>query len=284
MTLALVLAACGSTSATTTPAVSTGIPATDAPATTIEIVPNAVDANRVFFLQDSGGNRVRHGPFLISVYRDLAGATPLDVVEALINGPTEIEADAGISSAIPEVTVRSVTIADGIATVDLDPLFEAGGGSLMMQSRLAQLTFTLTAIEGVDGVLLLLGGSQIGTFSGEGIIIDGPLGRDGFEDLLPGILVETPAWGAPVAHDFTMQGTAAVFEAAFSFDITHEDGTPVLDEQLGQTDNGMGFGSFATEISLASDINGPVILRVWEYSAEDGSIQVERTIPLQVEG
>ncbi len=276
MSIAVILAACGTTATTTT---ASSEPPTTAETTTTTTSAPTVDTDRVFFLQDSGGNRVRQGPFLISVSRDLNGATPKEVVEALVAGPTPDETEAGISSGIPDVTVRSVDISDGVAIVDFDRLFEAGGGTFLMTSRLAQLTFTLTAIDGVEGVQLLLGGEPVEVFSGEGIIIDNPMTRDGFEDLLPGILVETPAWGSTVSTDFVIEGTAAVFEAVFLFDVS-QGGSVVLGEQIGMTDNGVGWGTFSEEVFLSSDLEGDIDLRVWEYSAEDGSVQAERVIRL----
>lgn len=292
LALGLTLAACGGTASTTQPTTAstapptqvstTTTPASTSPSTTKADEPR-FDLDHVFFMQDSGGTDFRLAPFLVSVYRDMGRVTAGEVVEMLMAGPSADEAAAGISSAVPEVPVLAVTIFDGVASVDLDRSFEEGGGTLMMDSRLAQLTWTLTGIEGVESVALLLDGTVVGTFSGEGIILDGPMVRDDFVDLLPGILVEQPAWGAPVSPTFTISGTAAVFEAVFVYTVS-QDGTLLVDETPAMTDNGAGWGVFETGIELPAGTTGPVTLDLWEYSAKDGARQSEREIPLTVSG
>jgi spore germination protein GerM len=282
--LGLTLAACGGTAATTqTTQVPTTVAPTTPPPTTTQAGESRFDLDHVFFMQDSGGTDFRIPPFLVSVYRDLEQVTAAEVVEMLMAGPNSEEQAAGISSAVPEVPVLGVNISDGVASVDLDRTFEAGGGTLMMGSRLAQLTWTLTGLEGVDSVSLLLNGTVVETFSGEGIILDGPMVRDDFVDLLPGILVEHPAWGAPVAPNFTIRGTAAVFEAVFVYTVS-QGGSLLVDETPAMTDNGVGWGVFETEIELPTTTTGSVTLDVWEYSAKDGTPQSERRIPLTVTG
>jgi germination protein M len=291
--LGLTLAACGGTASTTqtteapTPTQTTQVPITAAPTTqspgTTQAGEPRFDVDHVFFMQDTGGTDFRLPPFMVSVYRDMVQMTAAEVVEMLMAGPSPEEEAAGISSAVPEVPVLGVTITDGVASVDLDSSFEAGGGTLMMGSRLAQVTWTLTALDGVESVSLLLDGTLVETFSGEGIILDGPMVREDFVDLLPGILVEQPAWGAPVAPNFTIRGTAAVFEAVFVYTVS-QDGSLLVDETQAMTDNGVGWGVFETEIDLPADTTGSVTLDVWEYSAKDGAPQSERQIPLTVTG
>ncbi len=277
--------------ATTTPAPTTSAPVTTTPpeTTTTTAAPTpppaevAVSVDHLFFMHDSGGNKVRQGPFLISVHRPLGKVSPKALVEALMDGPTSKEEAAGISSAVPDVTVRSVSISRGVATVDLDPAFEKGGGSLLMTSRLAQLTYTLTGVEGVDGVRLRLGGRDVSVFSGEGIIVRNPMTRTDFEMLLPGILVETPGWGADVSRSFRIKGTAAVFEATFLWSVSAA-GSEVVPLTIGMTDNGVGWGKFDVRVDVPSSVSGPVELQVWEASAEDGSDQAVRTVRYVISG
>jgi germination protein M len=285
LALGLTLAACGGAASTTlTAAIEPATePPTTAPTTTEVLDQARFDLDRVFFMQDSGGNDVRMPPFLVSVFRSMDQVTAQEVVEVLMAGPTAEEAASGISSAVPEVPVLGVAISDGVASVDLDSEFASGGGTLMMGSRLAQLTWTLTSLESVEEVRLLLDGTIVETFSGEGIILDGPMVRGDFMDLVPGILVEQPAWGAPVGSTFTLKGTAAVFEAVFVYTVS-QDGIFLTDETPTMTDNGVGWGVFDTEISLPDDVTGDVVLDVWEYSAKDGARQAEREIPLSIIG
>ncbi len=261
---------------------ATNPPATNPP-TTQPQAETTVAVDHLFFVQDSGGNKVRQGPFLISVYRPLGQVTPKALVEALVAGPTAAEESAGISSAIPAVTVRSVTVTDGVATVDLDPAFGQGGGSLLMTSRLAQLVYSLTGAEGIDGVRLQLGGQDISVFSGEGIILGDPMVRSDYEMLLPGILVESPGWGADVARSFKVTGSAAAFEATFLWSLA-AGGSEIIPMTVAMTDNGGGWGHFEIDIDVPSSASGDIDLRVWEASAEDGSDQSVRTVPYRVSG
>jgi germination protein M len=99
---------------------------------------------------------------------------------ALATGPTAAEAADGISSAVPlDTRVLGVSIgSDRIADVDLSREFESGGGTLSMTMRLAQVACTLdnlTELDDIDGVRFALDGRPVEVFSGEGVILDGPV-------------------------------------------------------------------------------------------------------------
>jgi len=97
-----------------------------------------------------------------------AGATPLDAVRQLVAGPTRAERGRGFRTYVPAGTrVRSVTLADGIATVDLTAPFATDMSPDRMLARLAQLVRTLTGLDGTTRVLLLVNGaSTAGMFPG----------------------------------------------------------------------------------------------------------------------
>lgn len=98
-------------------------------------------------------------------------------VKALLAGPTEAEARAGFSTAVPADT-RFLDLAidgDGIARVDLSRQFESGGGSLGLTLRLAQVTCTVDQFPTVKGVRFSLGGEPVSVFSGNGIVLDRPV-------------------------------------------------------------------------------------------------------------
>lgn len=272
---ASVLAAC-TTSTTTSTTIASTVATTPATTTTVP-----AEQITLFFMHDSGGSDFRPGPFLIPVTHLVSGDDPRAIIEDLLGGPTDAEIEVGIDSAIPTGTVlNELTIAGGIATVDLSQEFDDGGGSFSMFSRLAQLTYTLTALDDAEEVHLLLDGVPVEVFSSEGIIIGGSMIREDFEDLLPGIMVEAPAWTQTVPSQFTMSGVAAAFEGAFVYEVIQDDDA-VVAEQPVQTDNGIGYGNFSVVVTVP--VGGDIILRVWEYSAKDGSIINERRIPLQVE-
>jgi hypothetical protein len=236
-----------------------------------------------FFFEDSGGNAARPGPFLVAVHESAEAVVPADALAALLDGPPAVAAEAGITTEIPDDTaVLSLAVgADRVATVELSPEFDDGGGSASMFGRLAQLTYTLTAFPSIDSVLLLENGTVVEVFSSEGIVLDGPMARDDFEDQLPGILVESPAWGAPVSLPFEAYGTAAAFEAVFQAQLL-VDGNTVFEPPFVMSESGIGFAPFAFEVD--ADVVSPTdaVLRVWEFSAQDGSVVSERFVRLSV--
>jgi germination protein M len=152
-------------------------------------------------------------------------------LEALLEGPDSFERDYGLSSAVPDGTqLLGLTIADGIARVDLTSEFESGGGSASMQMRLAQVVYTITQFPTVKGVVFSLDGEPIEVLGGEGIIIDHPLTRRDYADLLPTILVTSPALGQEVGSPVLISGSANVFEANVSVKILDEN-----DEVIAET-------------------------------------------------
>ena len=93
---------------------------------------------------------------------DRPGTTPLDAVRLLIAGPTRAEVGRGIRTYVPAGTrVRSVTVAKGVATVDLNERFGAGNDRRSLLARLAQLVRTLTGLQGATRVQLLMNGGVV---------------------------------------------------------------------------------------------------------------------------
>lgn len=276
---ALLVAACGGGEV-----VDDATTSTASTAATTSTVPLVELTSVVYFLQDSGGSKHRPGPFLLPVSRTIepTGSDDLaNLAQALLAGPSEDQLSAGISSAVPEGTlVNAVSVNDGVASVDLSETFDDGGGTFSMGARLAQLVFTFTRLGSIDAVELLLDGEPVEVFSSEGIIIDGPMTREGFVDLQPLILVDEPAWGAVVGPEFTISGTAAVFEAVFQMEVLDESGAAIFDPDFVQTTQGMGWGDFAEPVTAEPGSN--LTIHVWEESAEDGSVINERFIPVEV--
>ena len=148
---------------------------------------------------DGDGDGVGTGSTTITVYfLDSEGvAVPVErtvttprvaeaAMEAIIDGPTDSERAAGLSSAMPaDALLLGLTVADGTATVDLSQEAEAGGGSLAVLGRLAQVVYTLTDFATVDSVQLLLDGERVDYFSGEGVLIADPLTADDFLGAIP---------------------------------------------------------------------------------------------------
>jgi hypothetical protein len=121
-----------------------------------------------------------------------------------------------------------IAIKKGVATVDLTSQYQSGGGSLSMKARLAQVVYTLTQFPTVRAVLFHLDGEPVNVFSGEGIVLDHPVGRADYEDLLPVIAVDKPAEGERVTSPVRVSGSANVFEANVTVKVLDENGHVVV--------------------------------------------------------
>jgi germination protein M len=149
-------------------------------------------------------------------------------LDELLWGPTASEHDAGVGTQIPSGTeLLGLSIDNGIATVNLTSEYESGGGTASMTMRLAQVVCTLDQFSTVKGVLFQLDGHAVDVLGGEGIVIDHPLRCRDYRDLLPAILVTSPASGETVANPVTVTGTANVFEANVTVEIVDAAGKVV---------------------------------------------------------
>ena len=236
--------------------------------------PDHTTVSVYLFLDDVTATN-RPGPFLVPVARSVPKTTDgvAAALEALLKGPTAAEADSipALSTAIPANTLLlGVSIADGVATVDLSRQYEAGGGRASMFGRLAQVVYTMTGFPTIESVSFLLDGQPVTVFSGEGILLEEPVDRNDYLDLVPGILVEEPAYGGVLDFPARVTGIAAAFEATFRIAITDYDGRILVENRV-MTDNGMGWGDFDETIPYEVDTPQRGSLIVWENSAKDGS-------------
>jgi germination protein M len=175
-------------------------------------------------------------------------------LEALLEGPDSFEEGYGLRTSIPDGTqLLGLSIDDGIASVDLTSEFETGGGSASMQARLAQVVYTITQFPTVEGVVFSLDGEPIEVLGGEGVIIDHPLTRRDFGELLPAILVLSPALTQEVESPVLIRGSANVFEANVSIQILDEN-DKVLAETFTTATCGSGCrGTFRIQVPFEVD-------------------------------
>jgi peptidoglycan hydrolase-like protein with peptidoglycan-binding domain len=116
-------------------------PSTAAPARTFSI----------FFLR---------GEQLASVKRE--GSTPEDAVRKLIAGPSRAEVKRGFRTYIPAGTrLNALSVADGVATIDLSARFTSAQNSGNLLARLAEVVRTVSAAAGVTQVQLLIDGAKV---------------------------------------------------------------------------------------------------------------------------
>jgi hypothetical protein len=221
-----------------------------------------------------------HGEKLQPVRRTATGAgVAAAAVRALLTGPTAAEAAAGLGTTVPKGTaLRSLTIRDRVATVDLTGRYDDGGGTLSMTARLAQVVFTLTRFPTVATVVFWLDGQRVTELGGEGIDLSRPVGRSDYEDLSPAVLVESPRWSESTRLPLRVTGTANVFEAVFFLELKDAAGKVVVDQRVMATSGTGTRGTF--DVTLSGTAGGAATLTAYVFSAKDGTRQNIASIPL----
>ena len=186
-----------------------------------------------------------------------------------------------LSSAIPSGTkILGLAVKNGVATIDLSSEFESGGGTASARYRLGQLVYTLTQFPTVRSVLLQVEGRTVTTFGPEGIVLDGPQARKDFEDLLPSIFVDRPAFGAAANNPARVTGNANVFEATFRVALLDGSGKSLVDQHTMATCGTGCRGTFETTLQYDVPKAQWGTLRVYFGSAKDGSPQDIRDYPV----
>jgi spore germination protein GerM len=220
---------------------------------------------------------------LVGVLREVpeTRAVATAAMNALVAGPTAAERDGGISSAVPAGTqLLGISIENGIATVDLSSEFESGGGSASVLTRLGQVVYTLTQFPTVDSVVFRVEGRTVTVFGGEGVILDGPVARDDYHDLLPAIFVDRPVWGAAIGNPARVAGLSNVFEASSQVQLLDGAGRVLVDQYVMATCGTGCWGTF--DVTIDYDVARAQwgTLRVYEPSARDGTSENIRDYPV----
>ena len=242
----------------------------------------------------SGGTIVR-AYFFLGSFTTTAGLVPVlrevpatvavgaAAMNALLDGPNEAELSASpaMYTTVPAGSrFLGLRIENGIAIVNLSREFESGGGSASIFGRLAQVVYTLTQFQTVQGVQVELDGTPITVFSGEGVVLDKPLTRADYTDQLPPIWVDRPAWGGVLGNPARVTGLANVFEAAFQVAVLDGSGRTLTDEHV-QASCGTGcWGTFDVTLPYANGRTQWGTLRVYDLSAKDGSPENVRDYPV----
>lgn len=205
-------------------------------------------------------------------------------MRALLDGPTPEEQALGLFTAIPEGTLfLGVSIEGTVARVDLSREYESGGGSSAIAARLAQVVYTLTQFPTIDSVEFALDGRHVDVFSGEGFLLEHPIGRADYEEWqAPAILVESPAIGDTVTSPLRIWGSSNVFEATSQFRIVDDAGRTLVEQHVTATSGTGERGSFDVTIPFDAAPGSDITLIAFEYSAKDGSMVNIIEIPLQV--
>ena len=201
-------------------------------------------------------------------------------LESLLEGPDSFEQGYGLRSAIPDDTqLLGLEIDQSIAYVDLSSEFEAGDSTASLQMRLAQVVYTLTQFSTVKGVIFRLDGQQICTPD----FCDKPMTRRDYADLLPAILVTSPALNQSVGSPVVIRGSANVFEANVGIEILDENGD-VLVQTFTTATCGTGCrGAFRARVPYEVDReqDGTIVLHD-DDAAGTGTFPNEVRIPVRL--
>ncbi len=203
---------------------------------------------------------------LVATLRQVPGtkAVATAALNALLAGTTALETKNSISTAVPAGTqLLGLSIAGGVATVNLSSEFAAGGDATAVQTRTGQVVYTLTQFPTVKSVAVQV----------EGVDPAKALGRADFVSLLPAIWADRPAWNAAIGNPAHVTGSADVFEATFRISILDGSGKVIADEQAMATCGSGCRGTFDTSVDYSVGKAQYGTLRVYEPSAKDGSPQ-----------
>jgi germination protein M len=188
---------------------------------------------------------------------------------ALLRGPTVAERREGYTSDVPGSTaLRSVSLAQGVLTVDLSRRFETGGGSQSTRLRVAQVVYTASQFTSVSRVAFRLDGKAVTTIGG--VSVGSPVDRSSFEAQAPAILVEQPLPGDHVSTPLRISGTADVFEARFSVDVVTAGGKLLVHRAV-EASSGSGVrGTFSLAIPFTTTARHLVVV-AYELSPKNGA-------------
>jgi germination protein M len=260
---------------TTTPSIDAPSPeptAGESPEPTTEGSPGETTTIRVYFFLDSVTHQPGLAPILYTIPRTQAVATA--AMGALLDGLSDMDepTQPALFTTIPDGTrLLGISIDGGIATVDLSREFESGGGSASVFGRLAQVVYTLTQFPTVEAVTFKLDGEAVTVFSGEGVVLDHPVGRADYTDQLPAIFVDRPALGAALGNPARITGLSNVFEATFRVAIL-DGSNDVLVDVMAMAACGTGcWGAFDATLPYSVGSAQWGTLRVYDLSAKDGT-------------
>jgi hypothetical protein len=121
---------------------------------------------------------------LVAVRRSTAGRAMADVLNLLLQGPTQAEFGAGIRSGIsPQTTLRSARVEGDTGIVDLSgALVEVGGQEQIL--AVAQIVLTATAVPGVGQIRFLLEGQAVEVPRADGTLTSETLRAADYSGLL----------------------------------------------------------------------------------------------------
>jgi len=112
----------------------------------------------------------------------VAAAQPDAVLEAAFQKMLAGSDNPELTSTVPPgTTLRDLEVKEDGIHVDLSQEFTSGGGSTSMTGRLAQVIYTATTLNPEAPVWISVEGEPLDVLGGEGLIVDQPMTREGFD-------------------------------------------------------------------------------------------------------
>ena len=180
---------------------------------------------RAYFILGSFTGNAGLVPVLREIPETKAVATA--AMTALLEGPKARSSRRrpAMYTGIPDGTkLLGLTIADGVATVDLSASSSRAAAARRSSAGSRQVVYTLTQFPTVEQVPFEVDGEPVTVFGGAGVVLDHPVGRDDYTNQLPAIFVDRPAWGARRGQPGRVAGVANVFEATFRVQLLDAQG------------------------------------------------------------
>lgn len=248
-------------------------PASSQPTGSPAASPGETTTVRVYFMLGSFTGNSGLVPVLRTVPKTQAVGRA--AIEQLLAGPVDAELAGrpAMYTGIPDgVRFLGLDIEGGGAVVDLSSEFDAGGSSATLAQRYAQVVYTLTQFPTVDRVRFLVNGNPTpAVVTGGAIDAQSPITRGMYQDLLPAIWVDRPAWGGALPSGTQVSGLANVFEAQFRMMVLDAGGRALSDRPVMATCGSGCLGTFDVQVAYRVSEAQWGTLRVFEPSAKDGS-------------
>ncbi|HUG08453.1 MAG TPA: Gmad2 immunoglobulin-like domain-containing protein [Acidimicrobiia bacterium] len=173
---------------------------------------------------------------------------------------------------------------DGTVRPDMNEAFRAGAGGLLADmTMLNQLIYGLTWMNEEARVLFTVDDEPVEAYGSEGLVLTDPVGRDSFLDHLHIINLTSPIV-RQADGSYLVEGIANVFEATVIVAVVDGAGDVVHEEFVSATCGTGCWGEFSTTIDGESIVPGESSVRIFTYSAQDGSVVDAITVPIPENG
>lgn len=277
-----------STTSTTLPATSTTVSVTSsttAPVTTTTEQMIPVAWSGVVFLHQEPVDSFVGNPALVPVQVEVVGDSVQLTADDVFTGALSLiggDLPAGFSNSIPaEVSVSSLRTEGNTIVADMNEAFLAGAGGLLADmTMLNQLIYSLTWMNEEASVLFTVNDGPVEAFGSEGLVLTDPVDRESFRDDHMHVINLTSPIGQQNDGTYLVEGIANVFEATVSIAVLDAGGA-VVDEQFVTATCGTGcWGEFSAGIDPDLIVPGESSIRVFQHSAEDGSVVDAITVPI----